>query len=34
MGSAVNETVVYTFVLLFPVNVVLSQLPYALGLLD
>ncbi|MEJ8279427.1 MlaE family ABC transporter permease [Pseudonocardia spirodelae] len=34
VGNAVNETVVYTFVLLFPVNVVLSQLPYALGLLD
>lgn len=33
VGNAVNETVVYAFVLLFPMNVTLTQLPYALGLL-
>lgn len=33
VGNAVNETVVYTFVLLFPVNVLVTQIPYALGIL-
>lgn len=33
VGNAVNETVVYTFVLLFPVNVIATEVPYALGLL-
>lgn len=32
VGNAVNETVVYVFMALFPVNTLLTQLPYALGL--
>jgi phospholipid/cholesterol/gamma-HCH transport system permease protein len=34
VGSAVNETVVYVFLALFPVNTLLTQLPYVLGLVD
>lgn len=32
VGNAVNETVVYAFMLLFAVNLVLTALPYTLGL--
>lgn len=33
VGNAVNETVVYVFMALFPLNVILTQLPYSLGIL-
>ncbi|MFC7500789.1 MlaE family ABC transporter permease [Nocardioides sp. GCM10030258] len=33
VGNAVNETVVFTFMALFPVNILLTQIPYSLGLL-
>lgn len=33
VGNAVNETVVFTFMALFPINILLTQIPYALGLL-
>jgi phospholipid/cholesterol/gamma-HCH transport system permease protein len=32
VGNAVNETVVYTFLALFPINIVLTQVPYSLGI--
>jgi phospholipid/cholesterol/gamma-HCH transport system permease protein len=32
VGNAVNETVVYVFMALFPVNTLFTQLPYVLGL--
>jgi phospholipid/cholesterol/gamma-HCH transport system permease protein len=32
VGQAVNETVVYVFIALFPVNTVFTQLQYVLGL--
>jgi phospholipid/cholesterol/gamma-HCH transport system permease protein len=32
VGNAVNETVVYVFLALFPVNTLGTQLPYVLGL--
>ena len=32
VGNAVNETVVYTFLALFPINILLTQIPYSLGL--
>lgn len=32
VGNAVNETVVYTFLALFPINIILTQVPYSLGL--
>jgi phospholipid/cholesterol/gamma-HCH transport system permease protein len=34
VGNAVNETVVYVFMALFPVNTLLTQLPYVLGLVQ
>lgn len=33
VGNAVNETVVYAFMALFPINILLTQLPYSLGIL-
>lgn len=33
VGSAVNETVVFTFMALFPINILLTQVPYSLGIL-
>lgn len=33
VGNAVNETVVFTFMALFPINIVLTQIPYSLGIL-
>jgi len=33
VGNAVNETVVFTFMALFPINILLTQIPYSLGLL-
>ena len=33
VGNAVNETVVFTFMALFPINIVLTQVPYSLGIL-
>lgn len=33
VGSAVNETVVFTFMALFPINILLTQIPYSLGIL-
>ena len=33
VGNAVNETVVFAFMALFPINIVLTQIPYSLGLL-
>ncbi|GAA4548834.1 ABC transporter permease [Pseudonocardia xishanensis] len=32
VGNAVNETVVYTFLALFPINILLTQIPYSLGI--
>ena len=32
VGNAVNETVVYTFLALFPLNIMLTQIPYSLGI--
>jgi phospholipid/cholesterol/gamma-HCH transport system permease protein len=32
VGNAVNETVVYTFLALFPINIILTQIPYSLGI--
>ncbi len=32
VGNAVNETVVYTFLALFPLNILLTQVPYSLGI--
>lgn len=32
VGNAVNETVVFAFLALFPINIVLTQVPYSLGL--
>lgn len=32
VGNAVNETVVYVFLALFPINIVLTQVPYSLGI--
>jgi len=32
VGNAVNETVVYTFLALFPINIILTQVPYSLGI--
>lgn len=32
VGNAVNETVVYAFLALFPINIVLTQVPYSLGI--
>jgi phospholipid/cholesterol/gamma-HCH transport system permease protein len=31
VGNAVNETVVYVFIALFPVNTMFTQLQYYLG---
>ncbi|KRA31504.1 ABC transporter permease [Nocardioides sp. Root614] len=33
VGNAVNETVVFTFMALFPINILLTQIPYSLGIL-
>lgn len=34
VGNAVNETVVYVFIALFPVNTIFTQLQYVLGLVE
>ena len=31
VGNCVNQTVVFTFMALFPINIILTQIPYSLG---